>query len=56
MTLAGGDLVVTMSLRPDQIGLVRVGMDAELLDEQTNTNYPAAISEIARLRADGGVA
>jgi peptidoglycan hydrolase-like protein with peptidoglycan-binding domain len=51
--LAAGDLVVTMSLRPDQIGLVRVGMDAELLDEQTNTTYPAAISEIADTAVTG---
>lgn len=53
VTLAGGDLVVTMSLRPDQVELVRVGMDAELLDEQTNTAYPATISEIADTAVTG---
>jgi peptidoglycan hydrolase-like protein with peptidoglycan-binding domain len=53
VTLAGGDLVVTMRLRPDQVGLVRVGIDAELLDEQTNTTYPATISEIADTAVTG---
>jgi multidrug efflux pump subunit AcrA (membrane-fusion protein) len=47
VTLAGGDLVVSVSLRPDEVGLVRVGMGVELLDEQSNVVYPATISEVA---------
>lgn len=53
VTLAGGDLVVSMSLRPDEVGLVRVGMDVELLDERSNTVYQATISEIADTAVTG---
>jgi hypothetical protein len=46
-TLAAGDLVVGATLRSSDRELVRVGMAVELLDEQTNTAYPATISSIA---------
>jgi multidrug efflux pump subunit AcrA (membrane-fusion protein) len=45
--LSGGALVVTMTLRADEIALARVGMPVELLDEQTSTSYPATITNIA---------
>ncbi len=47
VTLAAGDLVVSMTLRPNERQLVRVGMSVELLDEQSNATYDAAITEIA---------
>ena len=45
--LSGGALVVSMTLRADEVALVRVGMPVELLDEQTSTSYPATITNIA---------
>jgi peptidoglycan hydrolase-like protein with peptidoglycan-binding domain len=45
--LSGGSLVVTMTLRADEIALARVGMPVALLDEQTSTSYPATITNIA---------
>ena len=45
--LSGGALVVTMTLRADEIALARVGMPVELLDEQTSISYPATITNIA---------
>ncbi len=45
--LSGGALVVTMTLRADEIALARVGMPVELLDEQSSTTYPATITNIA---------
>jgi multidrug efflux pump subunit AcrA (membrane-fusion protein) len=47
VTLAAGDLVVSTAVRAGDEGLVRVGMPVELLDETTNTNYPAKLSTIA---------
>jgi hypothetical protein len=52
-TLAAGDLVVSMTLRAGDRGLVRVGMGVELLDEQSNVTYPATISTIADTQATG---
>jgi len=52
-TLAAGDLVVSMTLRAGDRGLVRVGMGVELLDEQSNTNYPATITSIADAQTTG---
>jgi peptidoglycan hydrolase-like protein with peptidoglycan-binding domain len=45
--LAGGRLVVSTVVRPGDVGLVRVGMNVELLDETTATVYPATISDVA---------
>ncbi|MEO6126559.1 MAG: peptidoglycan-binding domain-containing protein [Ilumatobacteraceae bacterium] len=45
--LAGGGLIVMTSIRPGDIGLVRAGMDAEILDETSATTYPATIADIA---------
>ena len=59
VSLASGDLIVTGSLRPDQAGLVSVGLGAELLDEVRNATYPATVTEIAAepvTGADGQVA
>lgn len=47
MTLAAGDPVVLSTARPGERELVRVGMGVELLDEQTNTTYPARIAAVA---------
>lgn len=47
VSLATGELVVTGSIRPDEAGLVRVGLVAELLDELTDTRYEATVSSIA---------
>ncbi|MFZ1490585.1 MAG: peptidoglycan-binding domain-containing protein [Ilumatobacteraceae bacterium] len=44
--LSAGELIVTMTLRPDEQPLVRRGMTIEMLDEQTNTSYPATLSTI----------
>lgn len=46
--LAGGRLVVTTSMRPGEIGLVRAGMPVTLLDETTSTEYAATIASIAQ--------
>lgn len=51
--LAGGGLIVTTSIRPGDIGLVRAGMDAEILDETTAITYPATITSIAPDAANG---
>lgn len=53
VALAGGGLIVTTSIRPGDIGLVRAGMDAEILDETTATTYPATITSIAPDAASG---
>lgn len=45
--LSAGVLVVTMTLRPNEQPLVRSGTVVELLDEQTNTTYPAILSTVA---------
>lgn len=45
--LAAGGLVVSSTIRAGDEGLVRVGMPVELLDETTNTTYPASIVSIA---------
>ncbi|MBU3689560.1 MAG: peptidoglycan-binding protein [Actinobacteria bacterium] len=45
--LSGGALVVSMTLRADEVALARAGMPVELLDEQTSTTYPATITNIA---------
>lgn len=58
MELAAGALVVDISLRTDERELVQAGMAVELLDETTNTTYPAtitAIAETASASADGGL-
>jgi len=52
-TLAAGDLVVSMTLRASDRGLVRVGMGVELLDEQSNVAYPATITSIADTQTTG---
>lgn len=51
--LSGGALVVTMTLRGDEIALARSGMPVALLDEQTNTSYPATLTTIAETAAPG---
>lgn len=45
--LAAGQLVVSTTIRPSDIGLARAGMPVELLDETTSTTYPATITELA---------
>ncbi|MFN6119807.1 MAG: peptidoglycan-binding protein [Actinomycetes bacterium] len=45
--LEAGGLVVTTSIRSGDEGLVRAGMPVELLDETTNTTYPATVGSIA---------
>ncbi len=45
--LSAGTLVVSMNLQVSEHGLVRVGLPAQLLDEQTNTTYPASITAVA---------
>ena len=47
VVLSAGTLVVAMTLQVSEQGLVRVGQPAELLDEQTNTTYPASITAVA---------
>lgn len=47
VSLAGGQLIITTSIRTSEAGLTRVGMPVELLDENTTTIYPAKISTIA---------
>ncbi|MEK7423440.1 MAG: hypothetical protein AAB131_06305, partial [Actinomycetota bacterium] len=53
VTLAAGDLVVSMTLRADDRELVRVGMAVELLDEQSNIVYAATITGIAETVTTG---
>jgi hypothetical protein len=53
VTLAAGDLVVSMTLRADDRGLVRVGMAVELLDEQSNIVYAATVTGIAETVTTG---
>lgn len=52
-TLASGDLVVEGVLRPDQVDAVRVGTKVELLDEQTDATYTAAVAEVAATATAG---
>lgn len=47
VVLSAGTLVVSMNLQVSEHGLVRVGQSAALLDEQTNTTYPASITAVA---------
>lgn len=47
VTLAAGDLVIGTSIRSGDEGLVRAGMAVELLDETTNSRFPATVTEIA---------
>ncbi|MGB8859888.1 MAG: peptidoglycan-binding domain-containing protein, partial [Ilumatobacteraceae bacterium] len=47
VTLAGGALVISTSIRSGDLGLVRTGMPVTLLDETTNTSYPATITSVA---------
>jgi multidrug efflux pump subunit AcrA (membrane-fusion protein) len=47
VSLAGGQLIITTSIRSSDAGLTRVGMPVELLDENTTMTYPAKISTIA---------
>ena len=47
VTLVAGDLVVSTAVRAGDEGLVRVGMPVELLDETSNTKYPAKLATIA---------
>lgn len=51
--LSAGDLIVTMRLRADERDLVRAGTAVELLDEQTNTTYPATLSTVADTATTG---
>lgn len=56
--LAGGALVVDMTLRADERELVAVGTPVDLLDEQSNITYPAAITAVAdtaTTAGDGGL-
>lgn len=46
-TLAAGDLIVSMTVPTSDRDSVRVGMEVELLEEQSNGTYPATISAIA---------
>jgi peptidoglycan hydrolase-like protein with peptidoglycan-binding domain len=52
--LAGGALVVDMTLRADERELVAVGTPVELLDEQANITYPAAITAVADTASTAG--
>lgn len=52
-TLAAGDLVVAMNLRVGDRDLVRIGIEVELLDEQSNVAYPATITDIADTMTTG---
>ena len=47
VTLAAGDLVIGTAIRSGDEGLVRTGMTVELLDETTNSTFPATVTEIA---------
>ena len=47
VSLAGGQLIISTSIRSSEVGLTRVGMPVELLDENTTTTYPATIATIA---------
>lgn len=44
--LATGQLVVSLTLRSDEVRLIRTGMRAEVLDEQTSTAYSATVVSI----------
>lgn len=46
VSLAAGELVVSVRVRADERDAVRVGMPVVLLDEQTNTTYDAAVASI----------
>jgi peptidoglycan hydrolase-like protein with peptidoglycan-binding domain len=54
ITLSGGSLVVSTTARPAEADLVRVGMPVEILDERTNTTYPATISDLDLSPTAGG--
>ena len=47
VTLAAGRLLVTTGIRSPDQPLIRVGMEVALLDEITNTTYPATVTSIA---------
>jgi multidrug efflux pump subunit AcrA (membrane-fusion protein) len=53
VSLAGGQLIITTSIRTSEADLTRVGMPVELLDENTTTTYPATISSIAEQPTTG---
>ena len=53
VSMAGGQLIITTSIRTSEAGLTRVGMPVELLDENTTTTYPAKISSIAEQPTTG---
>jgi multidrug efflux pump subunit AcrA (membrane-fusion protein) len=53
VSLAGGQLVVTTSIRSSEAGLTRVGTPVELLDENTTTTYSATITTIAEQPSAG---
>lgn len=47
VSLASGGLVVTATISPDSMGLVSVGLEVEVLDELSDTAYPAEVSAVA---------
>lgn len=53
VSLAGGQLIISTSIRSSEAGLTRAGMPVELLDENTTTTYPATISTIAEQPSTG---
>lgn len=53
LTLAGGQLIVTTSFRTSDVGLTRVGIPVELLDETTATTYSATVRSIAEQPTTG---
>jgi peptidoglycan hydrolase-like protein with peptidoglycan-binding domain len=44
--LATGQLVVSLTLRSDEVRLIRTGMHADVLDEQSSTTYSATVGNI----------
>lgn len=53
VSLSAGRLVVTTLVRSSEAGLVRQGITVELLDENSNTVYPATITSIAEQATTG---
>lgn len=47
VSLASGGLVVTATISPDSVDLVTVGLAVEVLDELSDTTYPAQVSAVA---------
>lgn len=54
VSLASGALVVTATVSPDVVGLVTVGLAAEVLDELTNTTYTAEVTAVSDTATTGG--